>query len=176
MPLVAVCGIPGSGKSTVSARLKALGLDAWDTDVDGIAAWRDQESKLPVPAPDDWSVDGHGIEYCVSRDRVEELRRRAGDHIVYLCGPAGGEDEYWDLLDLVIQLEVDNDTLRHRLTTRTNNPHGKASGQLERILASNVGWAAGYRSRGAIIVDSTKPLDDVVADIISAAELHCSAT
>jgi shikimate kinase len=172
MPLVAINGIPGAGKSSVYARLKALGLDAWDTDEDGLSEWRDRASKLPVPEPDDWHDEKatQGIEYRVRRDRVEDLRRRSTDHTVYLCGCAGGEEEFWDLLDRVICIAVDNDTLRHRLATRTTNDYGKAAHELERILAENVTWAEQYRGFGAVIVDGKQPIDDVVADIIKAAE------
>jgi hypothetical protein len=156
----------------VYARLKALGLDAWDTDEDNISEWRDRASKLPVPEPGDWHDEEatRASEYRVRRDRVEELRRRARDHTVYLCGCAGGEEEFWDLLDRVICIAVDNDTLRQRLASRTTNDYGKAPHELQTILDANVSWAEDYRGFGALIVDGTQDLDDVVADIIRAAE------
>lgn len=174
MTLVAVCGIPGAGKSAVAERLKALGLDAWDTDLDGFSGWRDCETKLPVPDPADWhdAVANAGIEYATRRDRVAALRERAdgANHVVYLCGPAGGEDEFWDLLDCVITIAVDNETLGHRLLTRTSNSYGKAAHERDGILTANVGWAEAYERRGAIIVDGTLPLDGVVAAVIAVAE------
>lgn len=67
-------------------------------------------------------------------DRVEKFRRRAVHHTVYMCGPAGGEEEFWDLLDVVIQIAVDDDVLRHRLTTRTNNSYGKGTRRTSRRI------------------------------------------
>lgn len=170
--LVAVTGIPGSGKSTIYVRLKALGLDAWDTDEDALSEWRDRESKLPVAEPEDWHdpVGTRSIEYRVRRDRVERLRQRARDHTVYLCGCAGGEEEFWDLLDLVICVAVDDTTLRRRLAVRTTNRYGKAPHELSSILEANATWAEDYRSLGAVLVDGTLPIDEVVAAVVRAAE------
>jgi broad-specificity NMP kinase len=170
--LIAVCGIPGAGKSTVYERLKAAGLDAWDTDRDGISGCRDLVTGAPAPDPVDWHdpAETKAIEYRVRRERVEELRLRASDHTGYLCGSAGGEDEFWDLLDRVIILDVDNETLRHRLATRTTNSYGKAAHELDGILTANVGWADAYAALGAIVIDGTRPIDEVVADVIRLAE------
>lgn len=171
MTLVAVCGIPGSGKSTVAARLKELGYDAWDTDVDGFCCWRDRASKTPVPNPRDWEEASASdtIEYAVQRDRVVTLRRRADtvDHPVYLCGFGGGEEEYWDLFDLMVVIAVDSQTLRHRLATRTNNAYGKSARQRDSLLAANVSWVEPYRDRGAVLVDGARPLDEVVAAVVA---------
>ena len=75
----------------------------------------------------------------------------------------------------MIQIAVDDDVLRHRLMTRTNNPYGKGPGELELILAANADWAASYERCGAILVNGTQPIDDVVADVISAAERGVAA-
>lgn len=89
---------------------------------------------------------------------------------MYLCGGGGDEAAYWDLLDRVILLSVDNETLGHRLATRTNNSFGKAPHQREATLNAKLTWEASYRERGAVILDGTKPLDEVVAEVIEAAE------
>lgn len=172
VPLVAVCGIPGAGKSAVYTRVKSLGLDAWDTDEDGLSAWRDRETKQPVPDPINWHDpdETHGIEYRVRRERVEELHRRARDHTVYLCGCAGGEEEFWELLDRVVILSVDDETLRFRLATRTTNNFGKASHERDATLDANRGWTESYEARGAIVIDATQPLDDVVSEVLRVGE------
>ena len=149
--LVAVIGIPGAGKSSIYAKLKELGYDAWDTDADGLSEWRDRGTKAPVAEPADWHdpVETRAIEYRVRRDRVAELRDLARERTVYLCGSAGGEDKFWDLLDLVICVDVDGATLRQRMATRTTNDYGKAAHELASIIAANATWAGDYERLGA---------------------------
>lgn len=53
--------------------------------------------------------------------------------------------EYWDLLNVLIQVGVANDTSRHRLLPRTTNTFGKQS-------------------------TSARPLDDVVAHVLTIGE------
>lgn len=60
--------------------------------------------------------------------------------------------------------------MRRRLATRTNNDYGKAKHELAGILDANATWEAAYRDRGASIIDATRPLDAVVADVLEAAE------
>lgn len=172
VPLVAVTGAPGSGKSTVLARLRDLGRVAYGTDEDRLSGWRDRASKLPVPDPADWHdpIANGSIEYRVRRDRIEDIRNRADDQIVYVCGFAGDEAGCWDLLDLVVCLVVDTETLRHRLMTRDGNDYGKADHELQGILTANATWEESYRGFGATLVDATRPVDDVVTEILTIAE------
>ncbi|HYD08537.1 MAG TPA: hypothetical protein VEA78_00435, partial [Acidimicrobiales bacterium] len=89
---------------------------------------------------------------------------------VFLCGGAGHERDFWELLDLVVCLVADDDTLRRRLAARTDNGYGKTAEELAGILDANASWAKSYRDSGAVIVDSTKPLDEVVDTVLAAAE------
>lgn len=172
MPLVAITGLPGSGKSAVLATLRALGRTAVGTDEDRLSGWRDRTSRQPVPDPPDWHdpVATADIEYRVGRERIAALRARAADDVIYVCGFAGDEADCWDLLDVIVCLVVDSETLRRRLATRTANTYGKAEHELRQILAANTTWEQEYRRVGARIVDASQDLDKVVADVIAIAE------
>ena len=58
-------------------------------------------------------------------------------------------------------------TLRHRLATRTTNLFGKDPVVLEQILTWNQDLEQRYRSYGATIIDATRPLEDVVEDVLA---------
>jgi uridine kinase len=89
---------------------------------------------------------------------------------VFLCGCVENEDEVcWDLFDLVICVVIDNETLRHRLLTRTTNSFGKHPEELAAAVGHNDHVESTYRRFGATIVDGTRPLAEVADAILTAA-------
>jgi shikimate kinase len=168
--VVLVSGLSGSGKSTVYRRLLELGLEAYGFDEDRFGEWLHRESGLPVAFPTErHDSDGTAdIEFRVHRRKIEDLVQRAEGRVVYLCGGAGHEFHFWELLDRVLYLLVDDDTLRHRLTTRIDNGYGKTTDELAGILDANQTFVTLYRDHGAVIIDATRPIDDVVRDVITA--------
>jgi hypothetical protein len=68
----------------------------------------------------------------------------------------------------VFLLSIDEDTLRHRLLTRTAHDFGTKPHELELLLAWNEAIDQHYRSRGAIVIDATKPPPFVVDEILNA--------
>lgn len=110
------------------------------------------------------------LDFRVHRDRIERLSNEATGRNVYLCGGAGHEFHFWQLLDAVIYLSVDSNTLRRRLAERTDNAYGKAPDELDSILRANETWEAMYRDHGALVVDASRPLDEVADQVIELAE------
>jgi thymidylate kinase len=169
MPLVLVTGLSGSGKSAVYRRLVERGIEAYGFDEHGFGEWFSRTSRKATPFPvDRTDGDTAELEFRVHRDRIERLAAdvRASGRTVYLCGGAGHELHFWELLDLVVYLDVDGDTLRRRLTSRTDNGYGKTADELDGILSANETWAAMYADRGAVVVDAARPLEQVVDDVI----------
>lgn len=171
MSVVLVSGLSGSGKSAVYRRLIELGFEAVGFDEDGFGEWFDRGTGRPVEFPTErHDGDTDGLEFRVHRDRLEELASDAADRVVYLCGGAGHEFHFWELLDRVIYLAVDDETLRRRLATRTDNGYGKTLEELNGILGANATFEASYRERDATILDGARPLDDVVRDVLAVGE------
>ena len=98
-----------------------------------------------------------------------EIKRSAGNDTVFLLGTASNELDVWDLFDDVICLVVDEQTMRHRLKTRTTNDFGKADHELADILEWFQRYEANYRSFGATMIDATAPLDEVADQVIQVA-------
>ena len=146
---------------------------AHDTDQDENAVWVNRktgEVTAVANAADrgrpGWLDDQ---EWRVVPSRVQALVGRAADRLVFLCGSTANEDEVWHLFSRVIYLAIDEPTLRDRLTSRTSNDFGKTPWELEAILSWHQVGEADYERFGAVIVDATLPLHDVVDKVLEAA-------
>jgi hypothetical protein len=168
--LVWVTGNSGTGKSTVCALLRARGHVALDADEDGFSRWVDRASgevvvDPPDPVPAGW-LDRYG--WAIVRERVEVLAERSRSGVAFLCGSAENEADVRDLFHRVVCLVIDDDTLRHRLATRTTNTFGGHPEELAAALKWNPRMRASYEGQGATIIDATKPVTEVVDDVIDA--------
>jgi hypothetical protein len=60
--------------------------------------------------------------------------------------------------------------IQERLAQTSGNPFGKAPAELEAILRFNGPLVAKYTALGATLIDSSRPLEEVVQDVLSACE------
>ena len=175
MPLVWVTGNSGVGKSTVCELLQARGFLALDADDDGYCGWASRTSgavvhDAPYPVPAGW-LDRFG--WVIDRGRVAQLARDCSGDVAFLCGSGENEADVRDLFDLIVCLIVDDDTLRHRLATRTTNAYGRNPEELAAAVACNGGMRLAYERLGAVTIDARQPLD-VVADLVLEAARRCA--
>jgi hypothetical protein len=171
VPLVWITGISGAGKSTVCAALKSRGISAVDGDWDGLNHWVDRSTgeqaiDPPYPTPADW---GETYEWRIKPELVAALRD-SGPGVTYVFGAVANEREVWDLFDVVGCLVIDDDTVRERLATRSTNAFGKHPADLERVLGWNHDQESSYRRFGASIIDGTRPIDEVVEEVLRLGE------
>jgi dephospho-CoA kinase len=172
MPLYFIAGTAGTGKSRVCLELKAKGYEAYDVDVDGFAKWQNLVTGYVHPKSSISAVDRtpeflstHG--WHVPRKDVEALHAQAAGKLIFLCGDIGNESELHEIFDGIFALYVDDETLKHRLATRTDNDWGKQPHELMRSLEKHHKSYDNYRDLGATIIDATKPIEQVVEDILS---------
>lgn len=109
-----ISGLPGTGKTSVCEELRSRGFNAIDADKtfssQTMHGWMWQDKELS-----------------------EALNDPIKD-ILFICGSASNRDKYIHRFAKVFILYVDNDTLKTRLTNRTNNDFGKDSAVLARHL------------------------------------------
>jgi broad-specificity NMP kinase len=147
------------------------GYEAYATDEDGYASWFDNESgeeyAQRTTAEERTPEFGQRYSWQVSLDKVRQLAADAAQRPIFLCGAVANEVEVWDLFAVVIALDIDTETLKQRLATRTNNDFGKSSHELEQILTWHTDARAAYRRAGHIVVDATRPIDEVVREVLA---------
>jgi len=175
MALFYVTGLSGTGKSTILRELRARRFHARGVDEDGYADWINRITGRPDPFPrGDPGFDFHAwyaAHYWVlSVKRISVLSRAAArlGKPVFLCGSANGDDIVWQLFDKVIALVADERTIRQRIAARPDG-FGAAPEELADVLFWHAGFETAYRAFGATIVDATRPLPDVVTEVIASA-------
>ncbi|MFF9772290.1 AAA family ATPase [Streptomyces sp. NPDC013978] len=172
MTVVWVTGNSGTGKSTVCEVLRARGHVALDADEDGFSRWIDRATgevvtDPPYPVPGGW-LDRYG--WAIVRERVETLVEESRSRIAFLCGSAENEADVLDLFDVIVCLVINDDILRHRLATRTTNPFGHHPEELAAALKWNPRMRPIYESRGATIIDASKPVTEVADSVVAAVQ------
>jgi thymidylate kinase len=170
MAIYFVTGIPGAGKSSVVRELVERGYAAQDTD--SLSIWirfdngepDNGQSGIPYGTPEWYRTFRWTLEAAV----VSRLKKESGDTAVFLCGAPGNTRELAHLFDKVFCLAVDDETLEHRLMSRTGKDYGKAKHEHDDVLRWNKTFADDFRALGAVVIDAAEPLPRVVDAILAA--------
>ena len=170
MSLFYVTGISGSGKSTTGKELTKRGYEVHEVD-DGLAAFYNNDTGLEVVrplTPEERTIDWRKQHaWKIPRQKIEQLSRRAKSKPIYVCGTASNDEDFLDLFSKIIALSVDDKTLKHRIATRSSGDFGNLPHELDTILEWQKTAARDYEKMGAILVDATQPLNQVVDMVIS---------
>jgi dephospho-CoA kinase len=151
---ILITGMSGTGKSSVVLRLRELGYRAIDMD-DGWPA-------LVEPVTDETG----GIDWIWREDVVDEALS-SDDAVVFIAGAATNQPRFYPRFDHIVLLSAPADVMAERLRTRTTNPYGKRPEELALALHYKRTVEPAMRRSATIEIDTTAPLDDVVARILA---------
>ncbi|MEU8517059.1 hypothetical protein AB0C76_36575 [Kitasatospora sp. NPDC048722] len=169
MSAVQIAGCSGAGKSTVAAVLARRGLVSIDADADpllarfvdpggAVVAQQPTEPDLAWLARHSWAWDPA---------RLDELIRAAGPATLYVCGGADNQQDIADRFTRVFLLEIDEPTMPARLDARQDHHDWGRIGDTREYLRRKLPVLQDHlRSSGAIVVDATRPPDQVVDAIL----------
>lgn len=148
-------GLSGSGKSAVYDELIRRGYKAISTD----RSWAfhaDPETGLHGgPAHHDtWMWDEQEV--------VPELESPEPE-VLFVCGSARNRDRFLPYFTKVFNLCIDDDTMRRRLEKRTDDDWPLGQAGVELMLELN---RSDEKPAGAIDVDATRPLVQVVDELL----------
>jgi thymidylate kinase len=170
--LIWITGISGVGKSSVRAELRERGYEAYGTDEEGLARWVNTSTGAVTSGADAALRDREFLahnEWRVDPELVHQLADRAMNRPAFLCGAVNNEVEVWDLFAGTILLSVDEATVRDRLAGRVTNDFGKSAHELELVLGWHKTFDEEHRRDGSVIVDATRPVCEVVDEILQIA-------
>ena len=146
-------GLSGAGKSSVYEELIRRGYKAISTD----RAWKSPaDATTGVPRASLWDQ-----QRAVNELESPELG------VLFVCGSSRNRDRFLPYFTKVFNLRIDDDTMRRRLQERTNNDFGKQPEEVELMLKLN---RSDEKPAGAIDVDATRPLDQVVDELLRLAD------
>ena len=149
-------GVSGTGKTSVCHELNRRGYQAINGDRD-LAYQGDPKTG----APTDTARHEH---HLWDVGRVRALVADQHEPVTFFCGGSRNFSQFIDLFDQVFILDVDLDTLQHRLDQR---PHGEwGSSPAERELIVRLHRSREDIPRAGIVIDATPPVADVVHEIL----------
>jgi hypothetical protein len=149
-------GLSGAGKSSVYEELIRRGYKAISTD----RAWK-------VHAGPDTDLPGRPVHSMWDQGKAVSELESPEPEVLFVCGSSRNRDRFLPYFTEVFNLRIDDDTMRRRLQERTNNEFGKQPEELELMLRLN---RSDHKPAGAIDVDATEPLDQVVDELLRLAD------
>jgi dephospho-CoA kinase len=154
-----ITGVSGTGKSTVTAALAARGYRAVDAD--------DPEFSELVDVPEETLTGlGSGTDWVWREDRIRDLLSGHDVGTLFVSGSSPNQGKFYAQFDHVVLLVAPPGLIADRLATRTTNDFGKNPEQLARALRIQQEVEPLLRRSADLELDTTAPLDDVVAAIL----------
>jgi len=154
-----ITGVSGTGKSTVTAALAARGYRAVDAD--------DPEFSELVHVPEETLTGlGSGTDWVWREDRIRDLLSGHDVGTLFVSGSSPNQGKFYAQFDHVVLLVAPPGLIADRLATRTTNDFGKNPEQLARALRIQQEVEPMLRRSADLELDTTAPLDDVVAAIL----------
>ncbi len=156
---VLITGMSGTGKSTVIEALAARGYKAADADYDGLS------ELVKVPEDEPTGLDP-GHDWVWREDRIQDLLDTEDVEVLFVSGCAPNQGKFYPRFDHIVLLTAPAHVIVERLATRTNNPYGKRPEDIARTLDLLQTVEPLLRRGAGYEVDTTVPLDQVVAKVL----------
>ena len=149
----------GTGKSSALVELGRRGYRVVDTDDPG---WREyREYREPSEL--------HRGEWLWVEDKMTELLDSDDGRTLFVQGCVRNQSKFYDRFNAVVLLSAPADVILDRIAHRTTNNYGKAPEELAMIVDDLANIEPLLRASCTHELDTSRPLADVVADLIAIA-------
>ncbi len=161
-----ITGVAGTGKSTVAKELQKRGLAAYDADA-GFSYNADKKTGEKTVRPTNPTLEWYEDHERVFSEKVlQNLFKKHANDKLYICSITANQAKYYPDFDKIFLLSAPDKIIVKRLETRTNNHYGKHPIELERVVSRHKEFDEELLTAGAITVDSTQPINQVVTKIL----------
>jgi dephospho-CoA kinase len=150
----------GTGKSSALAELARRGYRVVDTDEPG---WREYR-KFVEP-----SDKLHRGEWLWVEERITQLLDSDDGRSLFVQGCVRNQSKFYDRFDAVVLLSAPADVILDRVARRTTNIYGRTALERAMILADLAEVVPLLREGCTHELDASRPLDEVVTDLIAIA-------
>lgn len=155
----------GTGTSTVTGELAARGYKAVDADCDEYSEWvactGDSDVVDAVGSPVEENRD-----WVWREDRIQSLLSTEDSDVLFLSGCAANMGKFLPQFDHIVLLSAPAAVIVQRLAMRTTNQYGKRPDEVARVLDLIEKVEPLLRRVAGHEIDTTAPLDDVVAALL----------
>jgi len=160
MSRILVTGMSGTGKSSALAELGRRGYRVIDTDDPG---WREYRKSVES------SDDVRRGEWLWVEEKITGLLDSDDGRSLFVQGCVRNQSEFYDRFHAVVLLSAPADVILDRVARRATNNYGKTPLERAMILDDLDRVEPRLRASCTHELDASRPLDDVVADLIAIA-------
>ena len=160
MSRVLVTGMSGTGKSAALAELGRRGYRVVETDEPGWCEYRGY---------DDPADELHRGEYLWVEERITELLDSDDGRSLFVEGCVRNQSKFYDRFDAVVLLSAPVDVILDRVARRMTNDYGKTPVERAMIVDDLATIEPLLRKGCTDELDASRPLDEVVADLVAIA-------
>ncbi|MGI5149458.1 AAA family ATPase [Plantactinospora sp. CA-294935] len=148
----------GTGKSSALAELARRGYRVVDTDDPG---WREYREYV------EFVDEVHRGGVALGRGEDHRLLDPDDGRSLFVQGCVRNQSRFYDRFNAVVLLSAPADVILDRVARRTTNEHGKAPVERAMILDDLARVEPVLRASCTHELDASRPLDEVVADLIA---------
>ena len=160
MSRILVTGMSATGKSSALAELGRRGYRVVDTDEPGWRAYREYDTPID---------ELHRGEFLWVKEKMTALLDSDDGRSLFVAGGVRNQSEFYDRFNAVVLLSAPADVILDRIARRTTNTYGKNSLERAEILADLAEIEPILRKECTHELDTSRPLGEVVADLIAIA-------
>jgi adenylate kinase family enzyme len=164
MARILVTGLSGTGKSSALAELGRRGFRVVDTDDPGWREYRAYDERSGEPAD-----ELHRGEWLWVEDRIRSLLDTDDGRSLFVQGCVRNQGAFYDRFDAVVLLSAPVDVILDRVARRTTNDYGKSALERAMIVDDLAVVEPLLRAGCTHELDASRPLDEVVADLVALA-------